>query len=211
MTTRTRIKICGIRDAASLLAAAEAGADAIGFVFHKPSKRYIAPEQAWELLSILPPFVASVGLFVNASVDEFCEIEEVCPTALSQLHGQEPVDVVAQCGPNIIKAVRFDESTIDAELERWSGVPDVAAILVDGAAGGEGKTFDWNALATRIQHFDTPIIIAGGLTPGNVAEAIRVVRPYGVDVSSGVESAPGIKDPKLIAEFCKQVRKADAD
>lgn len=210
MTLRTRIKICGITSALAAIEAANAGADALGFVFHKPSPRYIKPEQVWELLPYLPPFVASVGLFVNAGVDEFCEIEELCPTVLSQLHGQESVDVVTQCGPNIIKAVRFDEATIDAELARWTAVPAVAAILIDGSAGGEGKTFDWNLLAGRVREIGTPIIIAGGLTPKNVAEAIRIVRPYGVDVSSGVESAPGIKDSKLMAEFCKEVTKADA-
>ncbi|MBC7771168.1 MAG: phosphoribosylanthranilate isomerase [Pyrinomonadaceae bacterium] len=210
MTHRTRIKICGITSAAAAVSAASAGADALGFVFHKPSPRSIKPEQAWELLPLLPPFVASVGLFVNASVDEFCEIEEICPTVLSQLHGQESVDVVTQCGPNIIKAVRFDEATIEEELARWADVPEVAAILVDGSAGGEGKAFDWNLLAKHVRDIDTPIIIAGGLTPMNVAEAIRIVRPYGVDVSSGVESAPGVKDPQLMAAFCKAVRLADA-
>lgn len=210
MTHRTRIKVCGITTADAAVAAAEAGADALGFVFHKPSPRYIKPEAAWELLPFLPPFVASVGLFVNAAVDDFCEIEELCPTVMSQLHGEESLEVVEQCGPNIIKAIRFDERTIDAQLERWADVPEVAAILVDGSAGGEGTTFDWNLLAARITGIQKPIIIAGGLTPANVGEAIRCVRPYGVDVSSGVESSPGVKDPSLVKAFCRAVRRADA-
>ncbi len=208
--SRTRVKICGVRTLDDLLAASNAGADAVGFVFHKPSPRYLSPDAAWELSQALPAFVTSVGLFVDASVDDFCEVEEQCPTILTQLHGSEDEDTVSQCGPGIIKAVRFDEATIDAELARWGDAEDVAAILVDGSAGGEGKAFDWAALAPRVRTCDKPIIIAGGLTPQNVGEAIRVVRPYGVDVSSGVERKPGLKDPALIEALCRAVQRADA-
>lgn len=209
--TRTRIKICGIRDEESLFAAADSGADAVGFVFHPQSKRFIEPEDAWELVGMLPPFVSSVGLFVNATVDKFSEMEERCPTSFSQLHGQESVDVVKQCGPGVIKAVRFDAATIAAELDRWSGVDEVDAVLVDGSAGGEGQGFDWTALAAVKDRCRKPLIIAGGLTPANVGQAIRIVRPWGVDVSSGVESGPGEKDPVLIEEFCRAVMLADAE
>lgn len=205
----TRIKICGIRDEDALFAAADAGADAVGFVFAPKSLRAIDPEDAWELVGMLPPFVASVGLFVNADLDTFTEIEEACPTGISQLHGDEREDLVRQCGPGVIKAVRFHPDTIVRDLQRWNAVDEVDAILIDGSAGGEGTTFDWGALAGVKHHTGKPIILAGGLTPANVGEAIRAVRPFAVDVSSGVESSPGIKDPALIAQFCKAVRQAD--
>lgn len=207
---RTRIKICGITDEDGLFAAADAGADAVGFVFHPKSRRFIEPEEAFELIGLLPPFVASVGLFVDASVDRFSDMEEMCPTDLSQLHGNESEQVVRDCGPKVIKAVKFDPATIEKELARWDKIDEVDAILVDGSSGGAGETFDWNALAKVKTTTSKPLIIAGGLTHENVAEAIRIVRPYGVDVSSGVESEPGQKDRTLIAKFCEAVRRADA-
>lgn len=207
---RTRIKICGITDEEGLFAAADAGADAVGFVFHPQSRRFIEPEDAFEMSAMLPPFVSSVGLFVNASVDTFSEIEERCPTTFSQLHGEEPEDVVAQCGPGVIKAIRFDGATIAKELERWDRVDEVDAILVDGSSGGEGKAFDWAGLASAKERTGKPLIVAGGLTPENVDEVIRVLRPFAVDVSSGVESEPGVKDRGLIEKFCVAVRRADA-
>lgn len=207
---RTRVKICGIRDEEALFAAADSGADAVGFVFHPQSRRFIDPDEAWELAGMLPPFVSSVGLFVNASVDKFAEMEEQCPTSFSQLHGDESIDVVKQCGPGVIKAVRFVPSTLEAELVRWSGVDEVDAVLVDGSAGGEGQTFDWAALAAVKSRCTKPLIIAGGLNPENVEAAIRTVQPWAVDVSSGVESAPGEKDPALIEAFCRAVLRADA-
>lgn len=211
---RTRIKICGIRDIDAARAAADAGADAVGFVFHPASPRYIEPAEAFGLIGALPPFVSTVGLFVDASIERFCDVEEQCPTDLSQLHGSEDEDMVEECGPNIIKAVRFDPATIQKELARWDDSYDVAAILVDGSAGGEGLTIDWAALA-RVTAGRAPglkpIILAGGLTPANVGEAIRLVRPWGVDVSSGVERERGVKDPALIAAFCAAVQRADAD
>jgi len=207
---RTRIKICGVRTRDAAVCAADSGADAVGFMFHHASPRFIKPEEAWELLASLPPLVTSVGVFVDSSVDAFCDVEERCPTVMSQLHGREDEETVEQCGPNIIKAVRFDETTIDAELARWSDLAEVSAILVDGSAGGEGRTCDWAALAPRLARASKPIFLAGGLTPDNVGEAIRTVRPYGVDVSSGVESARGVKDPQRIRAFCIAVQRADA-
>lgn len=206
--SRTRIKICGIRTTEASLASAAAGADAIGFVFHPSSQRFIEPEDAFEIMAGLPPFVTTVGLFVNATVEVFSAMEERCPTTLSQLHGDEPVEVVEACGPGVIKAVRFDAATIERELVRWSDVAEVDAILVDGSAGGAGQTFDWSALAGVKHACRKPLILAGGLTPENVGEAIRAVRPYAVDVSSGVESSPGVKDAGLIQAFCAAVRQA---
>jgi phosphoribosylanthranilate isomerase len=209
--SRTRIKICGITDEEGLFAACDAGADAVGFVFYPKSPRFIEPEEAFDLISFLPPFVSSVGLFVDAKVDRFMDIEETCPTDRSQLHGSESEDVVKQCGPSLIKAVRFDPATIERELKRWSAIEEVDAVLVDGSAGGAGETFDWGALAKMKGACSKPLILAGGLTPENVGEAIRVVRPFAVDVSSGVETAPGEKSRELINAFCRAVRKADAE
>ncbi|TVQ30873.1 MAG: phosphoribosylanthranilate isomerase [Phycisphaeraceae bacterium] len=207
---RTRIKICGVRTPDIAIACAEAGADAIGLVFHEPSPRYIPPEQAWRLIAELPPFVATVGLTVNASVDQYTAIEEVCPTDYGQLHGEETEKVVQSCGPRIFKAVRFNPDTIENDLKYWSAIEEVDAILIDGSPGGRGESFDWAALAQVRAASARPLILAGGLTPDNVGEAIRAVRPYAVDVSSGVETAPGEKDADLIRVFCDAVRAADA-
>ncbi len=207
---RTRVKICGVRDEETALCAAECGADAIGMVFVKSSPRYIDPDRAWEIASFLPPFVSTVGLFVNVKAADIEAIRAVCPFDFSQLHGQESEPVVRECGPMVIKAVQFDPATIEGELRRWSRFSEVGAILIDGSAGGEGRALDWNALAAVQDASDHPLILAGGLTPENVGEAIRTVQPWGVDVSSGVERERGVKDPRLIAEFCRAVREADA-
>lgn len=207
---RTRIKICGIRDEASLTAAAQAGADAVGFVFVESSPRYIRPADAWKLAGLLPPMVATVGLFQNPGVDDFAEVEEVCPTTLTQLHGEERDQIVEMIGPDLIKAIRFDPETIADRLKHYDGFPEVSAILIDGSAGGEGTAFDWTRLAPHLEGIAKPIVLAGGLTPENVGEAIRAVRPFAVDVSSGVERERGIKDPDLIRAFCRAVVRADA-
>ncbi len=208
---RTRIKICGIRDEAGLFAAADCGADAVGFVFVEASPRYIQPEDAWKLAGLLPPMVATVGLYQNPGVDDFAEVEQVCPTTLTQLHGNERDQIVEMIGPDLIKAIKFDPETIAGRLKHYDEFPEVSAILIDGSAGGEGEAFDWNLLAPHMKHVSKPIILAGGLTPENVGEAIRIVRPFAVDVSSGVESERGVKDPELIAAFCRAVVKADAE
>jgi len=207
---RTRIKICGIKDEAALLAAAGAGADAVGFVFVKDSPRWVEPRQAWRLAGLLPPMVASVGLFVDPSLDDFAEVEQLCPTTLTQLHGNESDDTVEQLGPDLIKAVRFDAETIRSRLEHFDAMDEVSAILVDGSAGGQGTALDWSALAEATSGIATPIVLAGGLTPENVGQAIETVRPFAVDVSSGVESERGVKDPALILAFCRAVQDADS-
>jgi phosphoribosylanthranilate isomerase len=207
---RTRIKVCGITNETDALIAAECGADALGFVFFKGSPRYIEPEKAWEAASALPPFVQTVGLFVNAKAETIDETRELFPFDITQLHGNEPEPVVRECMPPVIKAVKFDPATIEADLAKWSLVEEVCAVLIDGSSGGEGIAFDWSALAKVRDACEHPIIIAGGLTPENVGEAIRAVRPWAVDVSSGVEREKGVKDAGLIARFCDAVRRADA-
>jgi phosphoribosylanthranilate isomerase len=207
---RTRIKICGIRTEEALFAAADAGADAVGFMFVKTSPRYIDPEEAFDLMSLLPPLVSAVGVHANPTADAFSDIEELCPAVYTQLHGQEEPKVVKACGPDVIKAIRFDAATIASDLEKWGAMDEVCAILVDGSAGGEGTAFDWSLLAPHIESCAKPVIIAGGLTPSNVGQAIRAARPFGVDVSSGVESEKGVKDTALIEAFCHAVQEADS-
>jgi len=207
---RTRIKICGVKDVDTALFAAESGADAVGLVFATLSPRYVEPQVAWEIASFLPPFVTSVGLFVNPKPKDVEATREDCPFDLVQLHGQESEPTVRACGPSVIKAIKFDPATIEADFHKWNQVDAIDGLLIDGSAGGEGVALDWEALAKVTEQSEHPIILAGGLTPENVGEAIRVVRPWAVDVSSGVESERGVKDLDLIAAFCEAVRKADA-
>lgn len=206
---RTRIKICGIRTEEALFAAADAGADAVGFVFVPSSPRSIDPQGAFELMGLLPAFVASVGVFVDPDPDDFADIEAICPTAHVQLHGTEDERLVSALGPGVIKAVRFEPETIRVDMERWGRCDDVGAILVDAPTPGAGVAFDWKALAPLVEACEKPVILAGGLTPESVGEAVRIVRPYAVDVSSGVERERGVKDAALIEAFCDAVRRAD--
>jgi phosphoribosylanthranilate isomerase len=206
---RTRIKICGIRSVEAARAAAESGADAIGLVFVKSSPRYVTPREAVGIMTSLPLFVESVGLFQNPTLEEFMMVEEACPTTYTQLHGTESERLVRQCGPLLIKAVTYDPESIERELARWEAIDEVDAILVDGSDGGEGVTVDWHGLAKAAEGLSKSLILAGGLTAQNVGEAIGIVRPYAVDVSSGVERERGEKDVDLIAEFCECVRRAD--
>ncbi|MDX2017805.1 MAG: phosphoribosylanthranilate isomerase [Planctomycetota bacterium] len=209
--SRTRIKVCGVRTVEAALAAAEHGADSIGFIFVKGSVRQVAAEDAFEIQSALPPLVSTVGVFQNPDVDFFCDVEEACPTTIVQLHGEEDEGLVRDCGPGVIKGVTFRPETIAKELRRWNEHADVDAILIDGTRPGSGEAFDWNLLVPHLAEIEKPIILAGGLTPENVGEAIRTVRPYAVDVSSGVERERGVKDEALIEKFCREVRKADAE
>ena len=182
----------------------EAGADALGFVFFKGSPRYISPEQATAIICCLPPFVQTVGLFVNEELTTVNTVADQCGLDLVQLHGEELPDYCAAVKRRVIKAFRVkDSSSLD-------DMPDyqVAACLLDAwspaAHGGTGTTFNWDiAAGAAASH---TIILAGGLTPDNVAGAIAVVKPYAVDVSSGVESAPGKKDAVLVSRFIRATR-----
>ena len=207
---RTRIKVCGITTLEAAWAAVEAGADVLGLVFVPGTPRWIEPDEAFEILSALPPMVGTVGVFRDATLDRFIEIEQICPTDWSQLHGAEGENLVRDCGPRVIRGIRFSPQTIAADLARWDALEEVEAILVDGSAGGGGEAFDWGALVEPMAAIDTPVIIAGGLHAGNVGEAIRACGPYAVDVSSGVESSPGVKDAAKIRAFCRAVREADS-
>jgi phosphoribosylanthranilate isomerase len=199
---RVRIKVCGITSSEDALLAAGAGADALGFVFVPGSPRYIAPEEAWAIVSGLPPLVSSVGVFVNPSLETFSDIEELCPTVYSQLQGSENERLVRDCGPSVIKGVRGDAASVGDEALRWDEVEEVDGILVD--AGAEP---DFAALGEALAGLRTPVFL-GGLTPENVREAIERVHPYAVDVSAGVESEPGKKDGARLELFCRRVREA---
>lgn len=206
---RTRIKICGITDVETAYVAAECGADAIGLVFASDSPRTITPDAAREITGVLPPFVTSVGVVVDMKPERFAEVADVAGFDWGQLHGKEAEPTVRACGPCLIKAIRYSKETIVDQLRKWSRLDELDAVLIDGGSGGKGELVDWEHLASVQDECDHPIILAGGLTPENVGEAIRIVAPYGVDVSSGVERSPGVKDTGLIAAFCDAVRAAD--
>jgi phosphoribosylanthranilate isomerase len=202
---RTRVKICGITREQDALAAVQAGADAIGLVFYPPSPRYVTPEQASAITRRLPPFVTVVGLFVNADPETISASSRAGRVSLIQFHGQECPEYCAQHGLPWVKAIRMKD---DLDLERVArDYAGAAALLLDayrpGMPGGTGETFDWQRIPP---HLAERVILAGGLNPDNVAEAVRRVRPYAVDVSGGVEAEPGIKDAARIAEFMRGVQ-----
>ena len=197
--TRTRVKICGITRIEDALCAANLGADAIGLVFYAPSPRAVQIAQAREIVRALPPFITTVGLFVNAELAEVQEIFQAVPLDLLQFHGEESPEYCAQFNRPYIKAIRMQASTDLAQLAQEYATAQ--ALLLDtyvaGVQGGTGIAFDWQHVP---REFSKPLILAGGLNPENVQAAISQVRPYAVDVSGGVEASKGIKDPaKLIA------------
>ena len=204
---RTRIKICGLTRPQDVRAAVELGADAIGFVFYPPSPRAVSIDQAAELAALLPPFVTAVGLFVNPSREEVRAVLERVPLQLLQFHGDESEAACAGHGRPWIKAARMrpgvDLVEFSASYPRASGI--LVDTFVEGYGGG-GKTFDWSLIP---EGFGRPLVLSGGLDVDNVAEAVRRLRPWAVDVSSGVESGKGIKDAARIAAFIDGVRQAD--
>jgi phosphoribosylanthranilate isomerase len=206
---RTRIKICGIRDPRMAEAAARAGADAIGLVFHDASPRAVQAAQAREIAAAIPAFVTAVGLFVNPDAARVTAVRDAVPLGMLQFHGDEAPDFCAQFGLPWIRAFRVGPGTDLLECERR--FPRASALLLDaqvpGQFGGTGTPFDWSLVPRELGR---PVVLSGGLEPGNVGAAIRAVRPWAVDVSSGVESARGVKDAALIEEFVRSVRDADA-
>jgi phosphoribosylanthranilate isomerase len=205
--SRTRIKICGLTRPQDVRAAVECGADAIGFVFYAPSPRAVSIEEAAELVALLPPFVTSVGLFVNATPAEVEAVLARVPLQLLQFHGDEAQSDCARYARPWIKAARMRPGVDLLEFSTFH--PRASGILVDAFVegyGGGGKTFDWSLIPDGLAR---PLVLSGGLDTDNVAEAVRRVRPWAVDVSSGVESAKGIKDAAKIAAFIAGVRHAD--
>jgi phosphoribosylanthranilate isomerase len=205
---RTRIKICGIREAAHARLAADSGADAIGFVFYRDSVRHIAAEDANAIARSLPPFVQAVGLFVDEPAESIRAILSSVHLDMLQFQGDEPPDFCDQFGKPWVRAVRV-EPGVDL-LEYGRRFSRAKALLLDahvpGEKGGTGRTFDWSAVPRELP---LPVVLSGGLTSENVGRAIRSVRPWGVDVSSGVERERGVKDPARIVEFIRSVRRED--
>jgi len=204
----TRVKICGITSVEDGCAAARAGADAIGLVFYRASPRYISPAEAAQVVKALPPFVSSVGLFVNHSADQVKEICEQVELDLLQFHGDESPQECAQSGRRFVKAIRMAPSQPVVDMIRE--YKQAAGLLLDSfdasKYGGSGETFDWQRVP---KNCGMPLILAGGLNSANVAAAITAVRPYAVDVSSGVESSPGIKSVRQLSEFITTVKNCE--
>jgi phosphoribosylanthranilate isomerase len=204
-----KVKICGITNLPDGLAAAEAGADALGFMFYEQSPRNISVEAASGLASQLPPFVLKVGVFVNAPEDLVVRAIRECGLNLLQFHGDEAPDYCLKFGLMSMKAFRVRDA---GSLQALRGYQTDAWLLdayTPDKPGGTGETFNWD-LALEAQGWGRPIFLAGGLTPGNVAEAVRRARPYGVDVSSGVEAAPGRKDLAKVIAFIRAAKAAQA-
>jgi phosphoribosylanthranilate isomerase len=201
----TKIKICGIRTVNDALSAMDAGADLIGFNFYPKSPRYVEVGMVRNIMSVVRQIgrVTTIGVFVNASVAEICATMETLGLNLAQLHGDEPIEMLNQLGGEGFKAFRGIPENVDGFVRT-----DSPAFLVDasvkGVYGGSGVTADWNGAAELAKKY--PLLLAGGLTPENVAEAVRRVRPWGVDVASGVESAPGVKDAAKMKAFVKAVK-----
>ncbi len=207
---RTRIKICGITRPEDAEIAATLGADAIGLVFHDPSPRHIEAAQAARVIDALPPFVDAVALFVDAPAERIRRVLDGARIDLIQFHGDEPPEVCRGFGRPYIKAIRMRPGIgLVAEARRYH---DAVALLIDtyvkGVPGGTGASFDWQPLPPDL---DLPVMLAGGLRPDNVAAAIRIVRPYGVDVSGGVEAAGGIKAEEKLRAFFSAVAAADSE
>lgn len=208
MNQRTRIKICGLTREEDVDAAVEAGADAIGLVFYARSPRHVPLARARALARRLPPFVVPVGLFVNATAAEIAAACEAIPGLLLQFHGDEAPEDCAAAGRPYLRAARMS-AALDL-LHFAHRYADAQALLLDAHVegyGGGGKVFDWSLIPPSVP---LPVVLSGGLTPANVTDGILQVRPWAVDVSSGVESAKGIKDPVAIRRFCEAVREADA-
>ena len=208
MNQRTRIKICGLTREADVDVAVEAGADAVGFVLYDKSPRFVTPARAAELARRLPPFVMPVGLFVNASDAQVNAACAAIPQLLLQFHGDE---TPAQCARAARPFVRAARVAVGFDLLDFATrFAHAQAILLDAHVegyGGGGKVFDWSLIQSAVP---LPVVLSGGLHAGNVIHGIHALRPWAVDVSSGVESAKGIKDANAIRRFCDAVREADA-
>ena len=204
MAVRTRVKICGITRPEDGAAACAAGADAIGLVFYPPSPRAVDIEQAVTIRRALPPFVTVVGLFVNAAAETVVETAARVHLDLLQYHGEETPSQCEASGLAYMKAIRVNDDTDLSEASRRFA--SAKALILDthddSLWGGSGRTFDWDLVPADIE---LPVVVAGGLTPANVADAILRLHPYGVDVSGGVEQSPGIKDAAKITRFIEEV------
>lgn len=208
MTTRTRVKVCGITREEDAVYAAQCGVDALGLVFYAPSKRAVDAVQAQRIVAAVPAFVTVTGLFVDAGEAEVERVLQLTRLDLLQFHGDESPEFCRRWDRRYMKAVRVRAA--DDVLRALESYHDAAALLldtwVDGVPGGTGQVFDWSMIPSGVSG---PLVLAGGLNSANVRRAVQTVRPWAVDVSGGVESAPGVKDPERIKAFLEEVRKAD--
>jgi phosphoribosylanthranilate isomerase len=202
----TLVKICGVTSLADVALCVAAGADAIGLNFAPRSPRFLTLEAAQALVAAIPPHVLSVGVFVDADLEQLLHYKKVLPLGCLQLHGDEAPELLAQLLPHAYKGLRVRGADVVAEAARYAGEHVLLDAYVPGAHGGTGARFDWN-LARELGRL-RKVTLAGGLTPDNVAEAIAIAQPYCVDVASGVESAPGRKDPQLVAAFVRAAKAA---
>ena len=200
-----KVKICGLTNAADALAAVEAGADLLGLNFYEPSPRHVSLRAAAELVRQLPPFVVKVGVFVNANEDLVLRAIGDCGLNLLQFHGDESPEYCTQFGLMSMKAFRIRDVESLTALPAYPTEAWLLDTFVKGKPGGTGEKFNWD-LALEAKKFGRPIFLAGGLTPENVAAAVKKVQPYGVDVSSGVEASPGKKDPAKIKAFIQAAK-----
>lgn len=203
-----KIKICGITNQEDAAAAVVAGADALGFIMYRKSPRFVEPAVARAIITGLPPFVLAVGVFVNETADRVRGLVDECGFALAQLHGDESALYCQSLGRPALKAIRLKDRGAFLALAEFHGRANVRGFLIDAfsdqAYGGTGQTVDWTLAKEAAR--STPIILAGGLTPTNVADAISQVRPYGIDVSSGVEQSPGKKNQDKVKAFIQAAR-----
>jgi phosphoribosylanthranilate isomerase len=203
-----KVKICGITNGDDAQVAVAAGADALGFVMYRRSPRWVEPSVARSIIRGLPPFVLPVGVFVNEDAATVRSLMDECGFMLAQLHGEEAAAYCQQLGRPVLKALRVKDRGSFLALAEFQGRASVRGFLIDAysdhAYGGTGHRVDWTLAAEAARA--VPILLAGGLTPSNVAEAVRLVRPYGVDVSSGVEQSLGKKDPEKVKAFIEAAR-----
>ena len=208
MRQSVKVKVCGITNAEDAWAAVEAGADALGFIFYEQSPRYVVPAVASRIIAELPPLIVTVGVFVNEGMATVRSIMDTCGLAMAQLHGDENASYCHELSRPSMKALRLKDRGSLLALAEYQGRGGVRGFVLDTfselAYGGTGQVTDW-ALAADVAK-TARVLLAGGLTPDNVTEAIRTVHPYGVDVSSGVEAAPGKKDPAKVRAFLEAVR-----
>jgi phosphoribosylanthranilate isomerase len=202
-----KVKICGITSVADGLAAAEAGADMIGLMFYDRSPRHVSFARAAEISRALSPFIVKVGVFVNPAEDTVMRAIGDCGVSLLQFHGEEPPEFCTQFGVMSMKAFRVRDAESLLALPNYATDAYLLDAYSPNAHGGTGAKFNWD-LAIAAKKHDKPIFLAGGLTPENVAEAVRQVQPFGVDVSSGVESAPGQKDPAKVRAFIQAAKQS---
>ncbi|WP_455377620.1 phosphoribosylanthranilate isomerase [Petrachloros mirabilis] len=208
MSHRIRVKICGITNLEDAAVSVEAGADALGFIFSRNSPRYVEPILAKQIIATLPPLVVPVGVFVDEDLSIVRSIMDSCGLALAQLHGDEPAVYCQELARPVMKALRLKDRTSFLALAEYQGRAGVRGFVVDAysetAYGGTGKVANWPLAAEAARA--AVVLLAGGLTPDNVPDAINTVKPYGVDVSSGVEISPGKKDHGKIRAFLEAVR-----